>query len=98
MPELGPVEILIISPFIITPFICAVVGAWIANNKGRNPLGWFFLCLFVPIMLILLMFLAQAEEVNNVSKKCPYCREFIKWDAKVCRYCSRNLPENKLDI
>lgn len=28
------------------------------------------------------------------KKLCPYCREKIKRDATVCRYCHRDLPEN----
>jgi len=34
---------------------------------------------------------SKVEEGN--SKKYPFCAEIIKAEAKVCRYCSRELAE-----
>jgi hypothetical protein len=33
--------------------ILAIVGAIVANNKGRSGVGWFFLCLLLTPVLIL---------------------------------------------
>ena len=29
-------------------------------------------------------------------RKCPYCAETIKLEAKVCKHCSRELPEEEI--
>jgi uncharacterized membrane protein YdbT with pleckstrin-like domain len=32
------------------------------------------------------------EQGGRDLQKCPYCAEFVKSEASVCRYCGRNLP------
>ena len=79
--------------------VVAIVGAIVANNKGRSGVGWFFLCLVLtPLAILVLLALptlkaAQAQPVRLVeespgpTKICPQCAEAVKVPAKICRFC-----------
>ena len=56
------------------------------------------LLICVPILVIglivLIVFLSQRNKRKTDqrdTKKCPYCAEYVKVDAKVCRYCGREI-------
>lgn len=70
-----------------------------------GPAGWFFACLLVWIIGFPL-YLAKRSDYKGINqasqkqaeqrdlRKCPYCAETIKREAKVCKHCGRESTEN----
>ena len=72
-----------------------LVGEY-ATDRGRSAGGWFGLSfLFSPLLAFILLAVlppVAGSGINSVFKKCPFCAETIRSEAKVCRYCGSELP------
>lgn len=83
-------------------FVCGLVGAAITENRGHGAgLGFFLGALFGPLGILIAAVLAvqpvsqtvnpQLQATNQDRRPCPYCAEMILREAKVCRFCGRDI-------
>lgn len=86
--------------FTIGILICGALTALVADRKGKDPLTWFIYgaALFIfafPAILIMSpneKVLDRRAVEHGDKRACPFCAELIKKEARVCRFCNRELP------
>lgn len=78
---------------IVTWIMFAIVSAVAAYGKGRYPAWWLLLGFALgPFSLISVLVLPKVGPLPD-EKICPFCAEFIKSKAMLCKYCGQQQNE-----
>lgn len=87
-------------------FFSAVVG-YVASQRNRSGIGWFFISvLLTPVLgaiLVLILrklpgpLMLDGELVTpETHVRCPDCRGYVRADSSVCRHCGCKLKPQPL--
>jgi hypothetical protein len=67
-----------------------LLGAWLADERGRDPLPWLALAaLMGPIALLAVGFSERVP--GRQFKRCVECQEVVQRLATTCPYCGTDL-------
>jgi len=84
--------------FLIIVILIGLIPAAIARSKGESFVVWWIYgsLLFIVALPHALLKKPDAKAIEQQQltaggKKCQHCAEIIKADAKVCRYCGRDV-------
>ena len=79
---------------------CNILGAMsVRNDAAMVGSMMIALVFFIPGVLALVFGIKRtgtspASTAKTLGRKCPACAEIIQLEAKICRYCGRDLPES----
>ncbi len=86
---------------LVFAMILGLIPAYIAKSKGRNFIDWWIFGSLLLIVALPWSILMKTDEnliaTEQGLKKCPRCAEWVKKEAKVCRYCNAELEESLPD-
>jgi len=81
-------------------FIAAAIGfsVWIAAliarealKKGKSWEQFFWLALFFPLVIFIIVTVMSPDESKSGTKTCPKCAELVKIQATVCKHCGSSI-------
>ena len=79
----------------------SILAGWIAEQKGRSGVGFFFLALVLSPLIGLIAAAAVSKNDTALAAvdlregklcRCPQCAELVLIDAIKCKHCGSALP------
>jgi hypothetical protein len=77
-----------------------LIGAWHGQRRWRSTSG-FFVCVLLGPLGVLAVLLSRSNQEMVIkdmrrqgNRQCPWCAEWIKQEAQVCKHCGRAVYES----
>ncbi len=92
----------VITVLVVHGLIFGVFCQFVAYQKGRDGVTWFYIGFFFGVIALLALIglgKPDAKEATSVldandDMDCPKCAERIKKRAKICRFCGFDLSQD----
>jgi hypothetical protein len=81
---------------VTTLVVFGLPAAWLAGEKGRNPLAWLLAAVLIGPIAVLTVGLSP-RSAGGAFGSCPRCREAVFADADVCPFCRTRYGEPRAD-
>ena len=75
----------------LLPLVTGGLGAWLASDRGRSAVGWFFLSLVFGVIGLGIL-----AGLPRLRFSCPLCTHPYDRGAKSCASCGASLPAEAL--
>jgi len=81
--------------------MAGLLPAYIAKSKGHDFNKWWIYGTLLFIVALPHSILTKQHDYTtqenspNGQKKCPFCAEFVKSEATLCRFCQNEFPKEK---
>jgi len=72
-------------------FLGALIGVAAAQKNGFSIVAGVLGGLLLG-PLAFLMFFVSGVSASDRNRKCPYCAEFVRAEATICKHCHKELP------
>jgi hypothetical protein len=79
--------------FLFWALVGALIGVSAAQRRGFNTVAGAVGGLLLGPFAFVLYFVSGVLRPNE-GRKCPFCAEWIKSEATVCKHCHREVPPN----
>jgi hypothetical protein len=78
--------------FLVWALIGALIGISAAQRRGFSVAAGVIGGLLLGPLAFLMYFVSGVGGRDSATRKCPWCAEWIKAEASVCKHCGREVP------